>query len=265
MNFSEPLPSDYSAIRSASRGTSLNARVQLADYLSPIFTKAGLQFPEQLQSGDMSKREQEALTQADEAYKAADKALGNVAKAVGSEDMKNAARIQRIFELYGRSHVAKLAGRPQEADQYLAGSKQAVTDLQNQDPPVPLPPLPGVLAALVVAPTTAPGGSDDGSCTGHRSSPAPPRRPNPALQHRHPLPLLHRMQRPRRRPHPTRLLRQLPHPRIPMRRQRQLPRRPRAPLPNRQTIQRNAAGSPMVTRFFSMLVGKGLAQSNARV
>ncbi len=140
----------------ASRATSLNARVQLADYLSPIFTKAGLQIPDQLQSGDMSKREQEALSLADEAYNSADEALGNVAEGNGSEDMKNAARIERIFELYGRTHAARLAGQPQKADQYFATAKQAITDLQNESPVPAIPPLPGELAALVVPPATAP-------------------------------------------------------------------------------------------------------------
>jgi hypothetical protein len=140
----------------AARGTSLHARVQLADYLAPIFTQANLQLPEQLQSGDMSKREQEAFTLADEAYNSADEALNTVAEGSGTEDLKNAARIQRIFALYGRAHASKLAAQPQKADQYLAAAKQAVTDLQSQDPQVTIPPLPGELAALNIAPTTAP-------------------------------------------------------------------------------------------------------------
>lgn len=140
----------------AARATSLNARVQLADYLSPIFTKAGLQIPEQLQSGDMSKRAQEALSLADEAYNSADEALENVMLSSAPEDMKNAAAIERIFELYGRTHAARLAGQPQKADQYLATAKQAITDLQNENPVPTIPPLPGELAALVVPPATAP-------------------------------------------------------------------------------------------------------------
>jgi hypothetical protein len=140
----------------AARGTSLHGRVQLADYLAPIFTKANLQIPEQLQSGDMSKREQEAFTLADEAYNSSDEALGVVSEGSGTEDLKNAARIQRIFELYGRAHASKIAGQPQKADQYLATAKQAVTDLKSQDAAVSIPPLPGELAALNIAPTTAP-------------------------------------------------------------------------------------------------------------
>jgi chromosome segregation ATPase len=117
----------------AGRVSSLQARVDLVERLGPVLEESGLALPPALRNGQLRQRLQELRAQANEAYEQTDTRLEDVINApVASQELRDAARVSRIFALYGWSHLALQGGEQQQWRQRLGTARTLLQEVQAE-------------------------------------------------------------------------------------------------------------------------------------
>jgi hypothetical protein len=135
----------------ASRAISLLAQQRMMDTLQPILAAAKLEMPQSLDPEALPAEVQRTMEKANAMYDAAAELYLEVTEAPQEISAKNAARIGRIFALYGKVMLARATDKPEEAQQFLAEAT-AARDVALENKAV----LPAMPVELIVVPTTQP-------------------------------------------------------------------------------------------------------------
>jgi hypothetical protein len=142
----------------ASHAASLEVRVKLQSLVASALQGSGLNAPETLNDGQVQSQYEQALKEADEAFKAADELLDTVLQSGQTTDAEkaagNTARISRIYGLYRWAGIAAEMGASDQAKAHMELARSIVTDMAANGTPIPQ--LPPELAAVAAAAKPAP-------------------------------------------------------------------------------------------------------------
>lgn len=137
----------------ASRAVALNGRLKLVQSLDPVVKQAGLALPPTLNEADLTAAAATAVKAADEDFDQATQLFLVVSDSpIQSEDRKNAARVGRIFSLFGRAQLVR-GSNDAKAKEYFADARSA-RDSAIQANAI-LPSLPSELVIPPPRPATA--------------------------------------------------------------------------------------------------------------
>ncbi|HEV2294999.1 MAG TPA: hypothetical protein VGR35_14185 [Tepidisphaeraceae bacterium] len=134
-----------------SHAISLIGQQRMMDTLQPILTDVKLELPQSLNPQALPAEVQRTMEKANGTYDEAANLYLEVSQAPQDTSAKIAAHIGRIFALYGQVMLARAAGNPQEAQQFLAEA-MAARDTALEHKAV----LPAMPVELIVIPTTQP-------------------------------------------------------------------------------------------------------------
>lgn len=144
----------------ANHAASLDLRLKLQALAGASLATAGVNVPEALNNSAIQGQYEQALKEADEAYKAADELYANVLEAGQNTDAEKAAaeaaKVARVFELYAWSILAADMNAPDQAKAHMDLAKSIVTDAATNGTRFPALPAELATALPVKAPSDAP-------------------------------------------------------------------------------------------------------------
>ncbi|HRK31440.1 MAG TPA: hypothetical protein PLD59_10210 [Tepidisphaeraceae bacterium] len=134
----------------ASHAASLEVRLKLQALLTSAMQGSGIELPESLSDSQLQGSYEQALKEADDAYRSADEILENVMSAgqttAAEKSAASTATISRIYGLYRWASVSMDMGASDQAKQHMDLARSIVTDMAVNGERIPT--LPPELAAI---------------------------------------------------------------------------------------------------------------------
>jgi len=141
----------------AAHAASLDVRLQLQSLVTSAMQGTGIAPPESLVDTQIQAQYEQAVKEADEAYKSADELLDTVLQSGQATDVEKAAfesaQISRVYGLYRWSQLTADMGAADQSKQHLDLARSIVTDMASTGAMMPKLPPELASAAMVAKPT----------------------------------------------------------------------------------------------------------------